>query len=88
MNSGEKIGGGKNSGKKNKTYSQTKIPIFILKLLFLHSVGNKKKEKKKEIQKFGNVMSIDIITGYTFGAGYIFGAHCTVCNFEDGGRIK
>jgi hypothetical protein len=42
----------KNGGKKNNffvsiiTYSQTKIPIFILKLLFVHSVGNKKRKKE------------------------------------------
>ncbi len=59
------------------TYSQKKkILIFILKSLFLHSAENIKKRKKKKIYKFGYVMTIDIITGYTFGAGYTFGTHC------------
>ncbi len=40
--------------------------IFILKLLFYSE--EIKKRKKKKIQKFGYVMTIDIITGYSFGA--------------------
>jgi hypothetical protein len=48
----KKMAAEKNGGKKKYffvsvvTYSLKKIPIFILKLLFSHSVGNKKKEKK------------------------------------------
>ncbi len=41
----------------------------MLKLLFLHLVGNKKGKKEKKLKKFGYVMTIIIITGYTFGAG-------------------
>jgi hypothetical protein len=71
----KKSAGKKNGGKKKLFFcvghnifsKKKKFPIFRLKLLFLHSVGNKKKKKRKKI---GYVMTIIIITGYTFGAGY------------------
>jgi hypothetical protein len=44
--------------------------IFILKSLFLHTIGSKKNNKK-----FGHVMTVDIITCYTFGAHCRLGDH-------------
>jgi hypothetical protein len=77
LTSGEKIGGGQKWRQKKLFFcvdhnifsKQKKIPIFMLKLLFLHLVGNKKGKKEKKLKKFGYVMTIIIITGYTFGAG-------------------
>jgi hypothetical protein len=39
----------------------------MLKLLFLHSVGNKKKKKRKKRKKFGHGMTIVIVPDHDGG---------------------
>jgi hypothetical protein len=56
--SGKKIGGGKKWRQKKLFFCVghniffKKNPIFMLKLLFLHSVGNKKRKKENKLKNF------------------------------------
>jgi hypothetical protein len=56
-------------------FSKQNFDFHFKIAFFLHTVGNKTRKKRKK-KIFGHDMTVDIITGYTFGAGCTFGTHC------------